>query len=275
MSLHPTIAANVEIPGAGAVLRQEWPSTQSNVSTGSAAKFGISPLNPLSSLGGVSPAQTLYGGAACAQFPSAAADTYSGLTFATNISFYTERTGGAVLDSWSCWSLKLTAAFPALAADIDMDVGIVLGCGGTSSLNYGAVNGPGTLTQAGLIFGPTGNGHIALRARAVIGGAETISEQVAAALTPDLTKFNTFEVQFITGSASTDPVVFGLVNGVVVTARYALTAAAGLFPNPLQGSGSNKWGYSYNFLNRSAGNYANVYMKKARLTAAQNAAALF
>lgn len=275
MALHPTIAANVQIPGVGASLRQRWPTTQTNVGASNMAKFGASPVQSMTNYGAGPVLQALFAGAACASLGSTGAGNYSGRTFNTNISFFTERVGGPVLDEWSCWSLRLAAAYPALAVAIDMDVGIVLGCGGTSSSIYQTVNGEGATLDPGLIFGPIGNGRVGLRARATAGGALTINETVALALTPDLTKFNTYEVQFITGSDSTDPVLFGLINGQVVTGRYALTAAAGLFPGPASGSGTNMWGYSFNFGNRTGGVYPLVYYKEAVLTAAISAAFLF
>lgn len=269
MSRLDIAAGGLTYPGAGAALRVHWPRgiTDGSDATG-VDKFGGQDLNGFSvtAYAGGTEATEVTQGAAAVNFKSTNGPTGYGVNYARTLSWFTERTGPNVAD-WNCWSWKATVAFSAAAGALAGDCGLQIWCG-----NHTTVNGDGTDTSAGVKFGPTDTGVIALQARRADAGALTVNTAVAAGLTPTLTNFNTYELQIITGSNSSDPQLIALINSVVVVGPVSWTAAAGLLPPPNAVAGN--FGYRVALTNRGAGSVASMWVFSATLTAASNAAAL-
>lgn len=262
---------NVQVTGAAATLRVRWPRgiTDGGDTTG-IAKFGPQEINGFTqtSFAAGTQATDVAAGAAAVNFKSALGGGAPnspgiGLGYSRRLSWFTERPGGPLLDGWTCFSFRLTVAYDNPAGVIAGDLGIVLTCG-----NQNSVNADGLGANAGVIFGPNNVSTITLRARRANAGAQTVTDNVAAGSTPDITKFNTYDLRIVSGSNTSDPVLFGLINGVVVTPRRAWTAAAALLPPPNAVAGN--FGYQFWVLNRSAGGVANMHIHEILLTAAQS-----
>jgi len=257
---------NVQVTGAAATLRVRWPRgiVDGGDNTG-VAKFGPQELNGFTttSFAGGTQATDVAAGAAAINFKSTAGPTGFGVAYSRRLSWFTERAGGPVLDGWSCFSFRITVAYDNPAGVIAGDLGIIITCG-----NQNDVNGDGVTTHAGVIFGPNNVSTITLRARQANAGAQTVTDNVSVANTPDITKFNTYDVRVIGGSNTSDPVLFGLINNVVVTPRRAWTAAAALLPPPNAVVGN--FGYQFAAVNRAGGGVANMRVHEVLLTAAQS-----
>jgi len=258
---------NVQVTGAASTLRVRWPRGETLLDAVGASKFGPQDTNgfQLTSLGGGASAGAVHAGVACNNFPSAigaGAPNTVGVQVAYNnrLTWYTERTGGPVLDGWACWGLRLTVAYDNPAGVIAGDLGIMVTCG-----NQTVVNADGLSTLPGLLFGPNNANVITLRARAVNAGPQTVTANVALAT---MAQFHTYELRMVSGSNTSDPVLFGLIDNVVVTPRIAWTAAAALLPPPNAIAGN--YGYNFAVINHSGGGVANMYIKDVMVTAAQS-----
>ena len=217
--------AQVNVSGAASRVRIYFPldlgttASANNVD----AKFGPQPQSGVSTTGsGGSSATPVYGGASCIEYLASLVNDVQNVKASRKTSWLTERSGGTLTDEYSCFSLRATLAWDVLPANAASDIGLFIVCG---NLNNHIISGP----NAGVVFGPTSAATVGLRAYKA---ALTVNEVVAAGSTPDLTKWNTFEIRCISGSPSADPVLFGLINGQVVTAEYSWTAAAALLPPP-------------------------------------------
>lgn len=265
-----TAIANTQIPGAGASLRLRWPGIfNSNVSLG--AKFGTGAGNySVTNSGGFSLSNILYKGMACIQFGSN--NTAWSWTGVANLAWLTERPTVPLTIDHNCYSIRATCAF-VTTGPLTGDYGILIGCGG--NLNNGQMNHFGAATNAGVCFGPTDVGTISLRARATNAGPLTLNQVIKTGF--DTTVFHTYELHIVTGSPSSDPVLFGLIDGVVVTPRISWTAASALLPNPNQGQGSQPFGYTIGWTNQSglAVGASNMNIREVLITAAQDEASLF
>lgn len=265
-----TAIANTAIPGAGASLRLRWPGVLNGLVT-LGAKFGTGVANYSAGNGGsFSTGLILYKGMACWQYGSNnSAWSWSGVS---NFSWMTERPTVPLTLDHNCYSMRMNAAF-VTAGPLTGDYGLLIGCGG--NLNNGQMNHFGAATNAGVCFGPTDVGTISLRARATNAGALTLNEVITTGF--DTTQWHTYELQIVTGSPSTDPVLFGLIDGVVVTPRVPWTAAAGLLPNPQQGQGSAPFGYTFGWTNQTglAVGASNMNVREVLITAAQDEASLY
>lgn len=262
---------NTQINGAGAALQARWPRGITDGGDATApAKFGAQEYNGfgLIAYGGPGQQTLISAGAAAVDFQSTAGAPGGGfgVQYAKTLSWYTERTGGSLLDGWSCWSIRSTFASDNPAGAFQMDCGLFI-----TAPNQNQVLGNGVVqTLPGVVFGPANAQHIALRARAVNGAALTVNDGVAAGLTPDITKYNTYELQIFSGSAASDPVLIALINGVQVLGPYAWTAAAALLPGP--GAIAGWPGYKAGVVNNANANVANLYVHELCLTAGQTAA---
>lgn len=204
-------------------------------------------------------------GAAAVDFKSTvAAGNGFGLGVSRAFSVFNERSGGRIVSETACMEWRATIAFTNPAGATALDHGIFVLPGNQNTMQAAA--------NAGIQFGVSGPQQISLIARAVNGGALTVNQVVAAALTPNVTKFNTYALRMISGSASSDPVVFGLINNVVVTNRVALTAAAALLPQ--QNVVVGNLGYRFHVINISAANVPDMFVHDVVLTCAQNEADL-
>lgn len=226
----PTFAANAQLSGAAARLRIYWPDKATDTGYGTVAKLGAQAMQQgatgTAGVGAIS--NTIYGGVDVVKLLGGA------FWIAPGSTWFTERTGGAVVCDTACVEARLTVGFDNLAGVSPADMGIVICNGGVSN----GMNQDGTATNAGVVFGPQNAQTVQLRARAANAGPQTVTETVTAANTPDITKFNTYAIRIVSGSSTSDPVLFGLINGRVVTQRYPWTAAAGVLPGIGQVSGS-------------------------------------
>ena len=266
----PALAPNTLVTGAASTLRVRYPRGITDGGDGTGiAKFGPQELNgyTITAYAGGTQQTLVTKGVAAVDMKSTIAPAGFGINYGRRLSWYTERPGGPVLDGWACWGLRLTAAFTNPGGVIPGDLGIVIWCG-----NGTQVNGDGLSTAPGVIFGPNNANNITLRARRVNAGPQTVTDVVPAGNTPDLTKFNTYELRIVTGSPSSDPQLFGLINGRVVTGRHLWTAAAAVLPPPDAIAGN--YGYVFAVVNRAAGGVPNMYVKEVLLTAAQSEADL-
>jgi hypothetical protein len=236
----PTFAANAQVSGAASRLRIYWPDKATDTGYGTASKLGAQAMQQgaTGTAGGGTITNTIYGGVDVIKLLGGA------YWIAPGSVFFTERTGGAVVCDTACAELRLTVAFDNPGGVVAGDMGLVICNGGISS----GMNQNGTATNAGVVFGPQNSQTIQLRARAANAGPQTVTETVSAANTPDITKFNTYALRIVSGSATSDPVLFGLINGRVVTQRYSWTAAAGILPGIGQVSGSPS-GWKFLFSN--------------------------
>ena len=257
MSRHPIAVANASIPGASARWRMYWPGDYGSTGATDEAKYGPNPVRGVGGFGGAQ-AVANYGGAQCIDQPCAAGSS-QGQFCSSRLSWFTERAGGTVTDEFSCASIRLTAAF-IVTAPVLQDLGCVIACG---TLNKTIVHD----NNAGVEFGPVNAQAVAFRAVQIHGGPLTVNFAVPAALTPDLTKYNTFELRVVSGSANSDPVAFGLINGQVATPRFAWTAAAGLLPPPANGNGGAP-AYYMGALNAANGLCPHMYIHEVCWTAA-------
>lgn len=265
-----SLVANAQIAGAASVLRSRWPRGITDGGDATAVdKFGTADVNnySITAYAGGTQQTLVVNGVAAVDFKATATPTGFGVAYSRRLSWFTERSGGKLYDGWTCWSFRATLQFDNPPGVITGDCGIVLACG-----NNNSVNGDGISTNPGVIFGPNNADNITLRARRVNGGAQTVTDVVAAALTPTLTKFNTYDLRIVSGSASSDPVLYGLINGVVVTPRIPWTAAAALLPPPNAVAGN--FGYTLAAINRGGGGVPNMYVHELLLTAAQSEADL-
>ena len=270
MSLQPFAIANSQIPGAGSSLRLRWPGIlNSQLSLG--AKLGPAAGNyTVTNTGGFSVGAVLYKGMAALQFGSN--NTAWSWTGVANFSWMTERPVAPLTLDHNCYSLRVNAAFVTTGPLVG-DYGLLIGCGG--NLNNSQMNHFGAATNAGICFGPTDVGTISMRARRTNVGALTLNDVIKTGF--DTTQWHTYELRIVTGSPSSDPVLFGLIDGIVVTPRYSWTAAAGLLPNPNQGQGSQPFGYTFGWTNQTglAVGASNMNVREALITAAQSEAFLY
>lgn len=264
MSRVDIAAGGISFPGAGAALRVHWLIGYTDAGNVGTAKFGAQDVGGFSmtSYGGGTFAPAVTAGAAGISFPSVGAALGYGVNWNKRIGWFTERTGPVTAD-WSCWSFRATIAFTAPTGAVGGDVGLVLWCGNQTSMN-----GTGADTNAGVRFGPSNVGEVRLQARQANAGALTVNTAVAASLTPDLTKFNTYEIRVVSGSNASDPVLSCLINGVKVISNVSWTAAAGLLPPPNAVAG--QVGYISTLVNRSATVVANMVTSEYVITAAQS-----
>lgn len=268
MAQQPTFAANVEVRGAASRLRVYWPARQ-NYNGYGYDKFGYVDNAGFGFGGsGAGLSEALYAGVLCQRLQSS--NTPDGNWVQWNqVSWFTERVGGAIIDESACFEMSVTVAYGGIAGGpvpLTFDSGLYI----SDLLQNGK---PFNSVSAGVEFGVVDTGVVSLRAYANNGGGvPQINETVAAALTPDVTKMNTYGVRCITGSPSTDPVLYGLINGQVVTQRYSWTAAAGLMPRPNNNAGNP--GYVVGFTNYSNGILQSAYVHELRLTLAATEADL-
>ncbi len=263
MPVTPVVVANSQINGGAATHRMRWPRGMRDGGDPNAVdKFGGQDYNGcvLTNLtGGGTSSTIVYGGAAVIDYVG------SLVTYSRALSWFTERAGGSLVCDTACLELRVTAAFPNPVGVIAADYGLLIYLN-----NNNGVNGDGTATFPGVIFGPQNANTIQLRARAAYAGLQTVTETVAAAKTPDMTKFNTYAIRVVSGSPSSDPVLFGLINGQVVTDRYSWTAAAGLLPRADAAGG--QFGYQVGFGVHSNGLHA--YIQEVVMTLARTEADL-
>lgn len=261
--------ANVAVRGAGSRLRVYWPMRQNNATYG-IDKFGASDQSGFGfGGGGTGNSEALYNGALAIRMQSSSTPDGNWVQW-NQISPFVERTGGAVIDEGACVSLRVTVAYGGIAGGpvpLTFDTGLYV----SDFLQNGK---PFNTASAGIEFGVIDTASVSLRSWANNGGgAPQVNEVVAAGLTPDVTLYNTYELQFISGSATSDPVMFGLINGVKVTNEYALTSAAGLVPRPNNNSGNP--GYVVGFTNYSNGILQSAYVHEFCITIAATQADLY
>lgn len=218
----------VSITGAASRIRLYWPSDPNSPSAAvTISKYDRQPLTTITQTasGGSLTAAIVYSGADCIEQVIAAGGNLQWLKLTRNMSLFTERTAGMVNDEYSCFSIRATLAWDNIANASISDIGLAMFCGNLNNQLFSAAP-----KNSGITFGPTDIATIALRA--MKGGATTVNEVVAAGLTPTLTNWNTFELRCVSGSPTSDPVMFGLINGQPVTQKYSWTAAVGLLPPP-------------------------------------------
>lgn len=217
---------SANLPGVPSRMRVYWPDDLSSNSAGSfASKYGPQPnssINQVSS-GGSLTASIVYAGVECEEQIVTLLNTYQWLKLNHAVSWFTERVGGTLVDEYSCFSLRATLSWDAITTPSISDIGLAIFAGTANNLLQAAIP-----PNSGVVFGPTDLTHIALRG--AVGGVQTVNQVVAAGLTPTLTGWNTFEIRCISGSPNTDPFIYGLINGQVVTTKVPWTAAAGLLP---------------------------------------------
>jgi len=187
---------------------------------------------------------------------------------AQRLAWYTERPAGTVSSSRNCWDIGMVCRFDAPAAALAGDMGVMICCGATD-----AINGTGALTQPGILFGPTGPGAVAFRARAVNAGGYTVTEQLTPTKTPDVTQLHDWRIRIVTGGADFDPYAVGMIDGAEVTDHYSWTAAAGKLPGPAAYA-ANNIGYRAAWGCRGNGNIGNWDIAETYLRAAETAAGL-
>jgi len=126
------------------------------------------------------------------------------------------------------WRLQVMVAFPALAGAIGVntDLGLVAMPFNNSSINNGGVN------RAGIMFGPVSDTQIGLRIRRVNAGALTLQRDLtfAQANVTDHTKFNVWELRFISATSTQPAQLKALINGVQFGNPIDCSAAAAIVP---------------------------------------------
>lgn len=229
MPLFESAAGISQQPGAGALLRLSWPNgadQYGNVNcwqkfnstlTGNAQTVALG--------GGTTTAPFIQLGRSCLRLnATAAGPTGSGFGFTIKPQFVTERTGGQLFTDGLCWSFRADLAMDALAAPLGAkDFGVTLLMGTRS-------NPPQRANQAGVTLGPTDVNSVRIRAKAADGGANTIDQLITGGATLDVTKWHTWQLNGVSGSASTDPYLQAFVDNVPVTPKFSWTAAAALLP---------------------------------------------
>lgn len=215
--------------------------------------------------GGTDAVGVFAGAAAIDQISTVAANNGHSVIFNTRASIFTELCGGPVVDDLCCWSIRATFACQGITGPSLLDHGIFILQGNYNAWAAGA--------GAGIQFGPTDVAEIRMRAKVTAAGAVTVNDIVAAALTPNLALYNTYELRAISGSNVTQPVCFGLINGQVATPKRQFGAAAALLPGPSKVGGF--YGYSFGLINISAGVVPHMWVHEIVITGAQKEADLF
>ena len=182
---------------------------------------------------------------------------------ANRITFFTERPVGPLRSSRSCWDIGMIARFDAPTGVIAGDAGVMVNAGVSQE-----INGTGALTQPGIMFGPTGPGAVAVRARRMNAGPITLNQAVAAPLVPDVTQFHDWRIRIVTGDSNADPYAVCMIDGVPVTDRFSWTAAAAILPPP-DGFAANNVGYRPSWAARGNGLIANWDIVETYVRAAE------
>lgn len=261
-----------QVTGAAASIRSRWPTDETNGGNVlSLAHLGTTPVWAWTATSYAAGTQTqlVFAGSDAVAFQSTAAGGNGyGVTFNARTSFFTELTGGPVIEDCCCWSIRATIAYPVPVGASLLDHGIFIYAGVNNSMFANGTN------KAAVQFGATGPAEVRLRAIQAQGGPVTVNDIVPSGLTPNLALYNTYELRVISGSNVQLPQVFGLINGQIVTPRRPWGAAAALLPGPAA-QGGGFFGYTLGALNISAGNYPNMYVHEVVVTAAQSERDLF
>lgn len=259
-----------QVTGAACSLRLRWP--QDNGGGGGnngVAHLGTTPTQQftVTSFAAGTEQQTLFQGCSSTAFQStAAAGNGFGIFWSGRASWFTEQVGGPLVNDFCCWSIRATIAYDAPGGASLLDHGIFIFAGSNNTMFSAAPN-------AGIQLGCTGPAEFRMRAVRQNGGAVTVNDVVAAGLTPNPALYNTLELRVISGSNTQDPVVFGLINNVVVTPRRSWTAVAGILPPPNIVAG--QLGYQLGVINISSGNFPNMHVHEIVVSAAQKEGDLF
>jgi hypothetical protein len=261
-----------QVTGAAAAIRERWPQDDGSYAGVTAiSHLGTVPaLNfaHVSYAGGVE-VTSIFAGANSDGFQSTvAAGNGVGVFWGGRAAWFTELTGGPLVNECACWSLRATIAYDPFGAQSFLDQGIVVLAGNNNSMFANGTN------KAGIQFGATNTAEVRFRAIAVQGGAVTVNSIVNAAVTPLTGLYNTYEIRIISGSNSLLPQAFGVLNGQIVTPRFSFGVAAGLLPGPAA-EGGGFTGYTLGVLNISNANVPTMHVQELVVTAAQSERDLF
>lgn len=261
------------VPGAAATIRKRWPHSITDPGgANSVAHLGAQTLDGWTVTAYAGGTNTTIGnvaGSVAIGFNSAAAGVGFGVADASRYTWFTERTGGPVVDEWSCYEARCTMQVPNLAGANALDAGLAIFCGNTNQVLKA--------TNPGVILYFSNAQQMKLASRLVAAGALVMNDTIAFPAGFDITQWHTYALRVVTGSNSTDPVLTVLIDGSVVTAgaqaqRISWTNAAGLLP--ANNAVAGQVGYTFSILNTSDGNVASLRFRDFTVTVAQSEAAL-
>lgn len=276
MPRHDDAAGSVQQAGAGSAIRMSWPAGGAGLAAPAVgfAKFpqantGTAIGATTSFAGGTTTANIVRLGANSLRLNSTVG---TGSAVAPNMfpNVFTERAGGQLNTDFLAFSWRVTMSIPALTGPLgNRECGLVMVCGARN-------NNPVSSNQAGVSIGPTdvANASVRIRAWATDGivGAPTVN--VALLTTIDYTLWHTWEIRGVWGSASADPYLQVLVDGIPQSARISWTAAAGLLPTIATALAASAGYFGMGCVNNSNAIAASIHVSSWTFTMANSAAGL-
>lgn len=261
------------VPGAAATIRKRWPHSITDPG-GANASGHLGPQTQdgwtvTAYAGGTNTTIANVVGSVAIGFNSAGGGVGFGVADAARYTWYTERTGGAVTDEWCCYEVRCVMQVPNLGGANNLDCGLNIYCGGTNQVLK--------TTNPGVSLRFSNAQEMKLASRLVAAGALVIDAVVGLPGGFDITQWHSYAFRVVSGSPSSDPVLYMLIDGNVVSAagqpaRIPWTAAAGLLPQ--NNAVAGQVGFNFGIINLSDGNVPSLRFRDMTVTVAQSEQAL-